>query len=224
MRSVIVAIVLTQSIGVTGGTCMGGDSIRGMYLEVCPSDAASSPILVASSAPEVERVDAVLAWRIGKGHHRGVSLDGLSIVAVVQVYPGADSKTSRSADLLIDARADDEQRDALIDLAKTLASASIGNVRSATLTKIDLRIGEGCAVAFAVLEADSIKLRTRRVLPEELATLDKAAVDRAPLADVFYKYTAMADEWSLSQPSSDARTSQQVRVDASIAKVGGFSH
>src|ERR1041385_218391 len=57
--------------------------IKGDYLEVRSADVYTGPCF-ANSEVGLEGKQAILAWRVKQGSWRGVNLNGLSVVAVVQ--------------------------------------------------------------------------------------------------------------------------------------------
>lgn len=223
MRIVFVAIVLAPLLAGGNACCLGDDSVRGMYLEAWSNAVGKAPTSASDGAVADESVESVMAWRIRSGAHRGVALDGLAVVAVVLRSGGENGDARRQTDLLIDAQATDEQQNALTDLAKTCAAGAIGDIRSARRTKFDLRIGEGCALAFAVLETDGIKLRTRRVLPAERETLGEAELSRSASVKLFYSQAAIVSDWSAAHSPGEGGSTQPKWTTTGFAKVGGFA-
>jgi hypothetical protein len=79
--------------------------------------------------------EATLVWNIHQGGWNDVSLDGLTVVAVVSAKNNLaiDTRTRRSA-LYIDARATPEQRAALSDLIATRRGNVVGQIVSTQAT------------------------------------------------------------------------------------------
>lgn len=223
MRSIVIVVAMVSSVGGLGGRCFSDDAVRGMYLEARATGMPAAPTLVSHVATASETVASVMAWRVGSGNHRGVALDGLAVVAVVRRTVAEDDGQRPCADLLIDPNANDAQRDALIDMVKSQAATAVGDVRSVKRTKFDLRIGEGCALAYAVLDTDTITLKTRRVLPEDRGSADVAKQHGATAVKLFYSRSAVVSEWSESLSSSDRNSDSPPRDRSMIAKVGGFT-
>jgi hypothetical protein len=102
-------------------------SITGDYVEARTAEVFAGGCIQGSEGEAAGR-EAILAWRVGKGQVNGVSLDGLSVVAVVagdqnlstHEIGGAKPTRIRTA-IRVDARATAAQRDALVSLARTLS-------------------------------------------------------------------------------------------------------
>jgi hypothetical protein len=79
--------------------------------------------------------EAVTAWDIEKGHHGDTRLDGLRFAGVFR-WPGAIHEGKGEAAVIIDERATEEQREALLRILSgqdTEPGATIFNVFAATL-------------------------------------------------------------------------------------------
>jgi len=105
----------------------GTTTITGDYVEARTAEVFAGGCIQGSEGEAAGR-EAILAWRVGKGQVNGVSLDGLSIVAVVtsdvnlgtHEIGGAAPSRIRSA-IRVDARATQAQREALVAMAKSLS-------------------------------------------------------------------------------------------------------
>ena len=142
-----IALLLT----VAGALATQPETVQGEYLE-----ARSVSVYVGACHYGAEYVEggreATLVWNISQGIWKGVSLDGLTVVAVVtaQNNLAIDADTRRSV-LYIDAKATSEQRAALTDLMTAKRAEVLGEIVStetAPITfanegvKYDLRVGE----------------------------------------------------------------------------------
>ena len=142
-----IALLLT----VAGGLATQPETVQGEYLE-----ARSVSVYVGACHYGAEYVEggreATLVWNIRQGTWKGVSLDGLTVVAVVtaQNNLAIDTKTRRSV-LYIDEKTTSEQRTALIDLMTEKRSELLGEIVSTAITpitftkegvKYDLRVGK----------------------------------------------------------------------------------
>ena len=147
--STLTAIVLLLTVA--GALATQPETVQGEYLE-----ARSVSVYVGACHYGAEYVEggreATLVWNIRQGTWQGVSLDGLTVVAVVtaQNNLAIDTNTRRSV-LYVDEKATSKQRTALIDLMTEKRSAVLGevvNTESAPITftkegvKYDLRVGE----------------------------------------------------------------------------------
>ena len=142
-----IALLLT----VPGVLATQPETVQGEYLE-----ARSVSVYVGACHYGAEYVEggreATLVWNIRQGSWKGVSLEGLTVVAVVTAKNNLaiDTKTRRSV-LYLDSKATSEQRTALINLMAAKRSEMLGeivNTENAPITftkqgvKYDLRIGE----------------------------------------------------------------------------------
>lgn len=102
-------------------------SVTGDYVEARTAEVFAGGCIQGSEGEAAGR-EAILAWRVGTGQVNGVSLDGLSVVAVVAGDQnlstheiGGAKPTKIRAAIRVDARATAAQRDALISLARSLS-------------------------------------------------------------------------------------------------------
>ena len=127
------------------------ETVQGEYLE-----ARSVSVYVGACHYGAEYVEggreATLVWNIHQGTWKGVSLDGLTVVAVVTAKSNLaiDTSTRRSV-LYLDEKTTSEQRTALIDLMSTKRGELLGEIVSTETAPIaftkegveyDLRVGE----------------------------------------------------------------------------------
>ncbi len=142
-----IALLLT----VAGVFATQPETVQGEYLE-----ARSVSVYVGACHYGAEYVEggreATLVWNIRQGTWKGVSLEGLTVVAVVTAKNNLaiDTKTRRSV-LYIDERATSEQRAALTALMTAKRSEVLGEIvrtESAPIAftkegvKYDLRVGQ----------------------------------------------------------------------------------
>ena len=151
MTKIFRLIAITLLLTVPGALATQPETVQGEYLE-----ARSVSVYVGACHYGAEYVEggreATLVWNIHQGTWNGVSLEGLTVVAVVtaQNNLAIDTNTRRSV-LYLDEKATSEQRSALIDLMTTKRGEILGEVVSTeiapiTFTKQDvkynLRVGE----------------------------------------------------------------------------------
>ena len=151
MTKIFSLIAITLLLTVPGALATQPETVQGEYLE-----ARSVSVYVGACHYGAEYVEggreATLVWNIHQGTWNGVSLEGLTVVAVVtaQNNLAIDTNTRRSV-LYLDEKATSEQRSALIDLMTTKRGEILGEVVSTeiapiTFTKQDvkynLRVGE----------------------------------------------------------------------------------
>lgn len=119
-----IALLLTASAALATETA----TVQGEYLE-----ARSASVYIGACPYGAEYAECggqgSLVWNIHRGQWKGVSLDGLTVVAVVSAKNNlaVDTKTRRSA-LYLDAKATPEQRVALTDLMATKRGEVLGEI------------------------------------------------------------------------------------------------
>ena len=136
--------------------------LTGSYLEARTTDVYTGPCF-ANSDMNLTGREAILAWKVNTGSFDNVALDGLSVVAVVAAKDtlGLKQTGSARAVLIVDSRADDAQRAALIRLAKQEGGELVKNVVDVRTSAIDLKIG-GCSEGgCARLRAGDARVETR---------------------------------------------------------------
>jgi hypothetical protein len=117
--------------------------VSGDYVEVRTAEVFTGPCILGSEWESLGR-EAILAWRVSSGSVSGATLDGLAAVAVVSADRNLGSETfglPAPSDvrtvLMIDARANAAQRDAMIAVVRGLAPSftqKIVDVRSVPIT------------------------------------------------------------------------------------------
>ena len=122
-------------------------TLQGTYVEARTSEVFAGACVINGEAATTGR-EALLAWKVDKGHLDGVRLDGLAVVAAVSgnanlsVHEiGGEIATTRTA-LFVDARASEAQRKALVTMARTLASRVVGTVAEVTPASIEFISGD----------------------------------------------------------------------------------
>ena len=145
----LTAIVLLLTVA--GVLATQPETVQGEYLE-----ARSVSVYVGACHYGAEYVEggreATLVWNIRQGIWKGVSFEGLTVVAVVTAKNNLalDTKTRRSV-LYLDIKATSEQRTALIDLMTEKRGELLGEIISTESVpiaftkegvKYDLRVGK----------------------------------------------------------------------------------
>ena len=120
--------------------------VAGQYLEVRSCDVYTGPCFANAEVGATGR-DAILAWQIEQGSHNGVEIAGLSVVMVVRaadtlgfggglvIHPDPIKSV-----VLVDERADFEQREALVEFATEKAGRVAGEVVRIESVPIALRV------------------------------------------------------------------------------------
>ena len=142
-------------------------AITGDYLEVRNADVWTGPCF-ANSEVDLTGKRAIIAWRINKGSWQGTDLSGLTVVAVVKASatlgdPYRNPLPSESV-LILDQRADAQQRAALVNFAKSRAGKLLDNVVRVDFAPISLEVGKGANHGTDVLKAGDLAVVKTRSL------------------------------------------------------------
>src|SRR5260370_23128603 len=110
---------------------------RGMYVEARRCDVWTGPCF-ANADFNIGGKQGVMAWRVEKGEAGDVSLDGLSVVAVVSAANtlGLEQRSPAKAIIIVDSKANAAQRAALVRFAQQQGGQLLQNivkVRSASI-------------------------------------------------------------------------------------------
>jgi hypothetical protein len=102
--------------------------IRGDYVEARNADVFTGPCFSNAEILIVGK-QAVMAWGVKQGTWKGVDVAGLCVAAAVQADNTftEDHPDRALAVLIVDSRADERQRSALIDMAKTMGGTRVAN-------------------------------------------------------------------------------------------------
>lgn len=119
-------------------------TIAGDYVEVRTSDVYTGPCF-ANGEVNLAGKQAIMAWGVRTGSFEGVPLDGLNVVAVVKANatlgdPFANPEPAKAV-LVLDERATDLQREALKDLALSMAGSLLRDVVLTESAPIELEVG-----------------------------------------------------------------------------------
>jgi hypothetical protein len=135
--------------------------LEGVYVEARSAQVFIGGCIWNSEAMTIGR-EAVMAWRIDKGHIGGVEVAGLAVVAAIagDENLAINPEAARRTVLYVDAAATTEQRQALTDLYVTENALMFGEVIDVVAAPIDFddtaegyRVSAGSEV---VLEAKAL--------------------------------------------------------------------
>lgn len=170
-------------------------SIQGQYLEARTCDVYAGSCF-ANADTGITGKNAVMAWKIDSGSYGGVSLDGLSVVAVVSSKEtlGLKRQSSGKAVILVDEQASALQRDALVAFVKTQAGDLVQDIVAVRSRPVSLSVclceGEGCAN----LNAAEVMISTRCIDAEHDKACGNESTLYAPLAQGVSAKAAMTTE------------------------------
>jgi Protein of unknown function (DUF1326) len=136
--------------------------ITGQYLEARTTDVYTGPCF-ANSDMNLAGKNAVLAWKIDQGALDGVQLDGLSVVAVIAATDtlGLHQTGAAKAVLIVDAKANTAQKEALIRLAKREGGELLANVVAVQTAAVELDTNCCKEGGCARLVAGNARVQTR---------------------------------------------------------------
>ena len=162
MKAPLASIILTAAALTASAN---QPSISGDYLEVRTCDVYTGPCF-ANAEMNLTGKEAILVWSVREGAWNSTRIDGLKVIAVVRTDDtlGDLRYQPRSGDavLIVDAKADAKQREALADLAKSMAGKLIRSVAAIKTSDIDASISTctkaGCA---NVKAANLVEISTR---------------------------------------------------------------
>jgi hypothetical protein len=139
-------------------------TISGDYLEVRSCDVYTGSCF-ANSEMNLAGREGMMFWSVREGAWNGTKLDGLGVLAVVRVDGtlGDLKYQPRSGDavLIVDARADAKQKEALADFARAMAGKLVAKVVDVKSAPIEAKLAAcsklGCA---SVKAGDLVEIST----------------------------------------------------------------
>lgn len=124
--------------------------LRGDYVEARTADVFTGPCF-SNAEVFIYGDSALMAWKVTEGSYQGVDLAGLGVAAAVKgtCTFSEDKPEQAQSVLIVDEKADRQQRDALVALAKELGGARLSNVVAVRVSRISLKIEAHATVASA---------------------------------------------------------------------------
>ena len=132
---------LLGALVVAGSSVAGAAGIRGEYIEARTADVYTGPCF-SNAEILIYGNQAVVAWKVTEGSYDGVDLAGLSVAAAVRGTTtfSEDKPAEARSVLIVDEKANDEQRKALVAMAKELAGERLSNVIEVRISRINMKI------------------------------------------------------------------------------------
>ncbi len=145
MRKVILSLA-TSLFLLSACAVPGSAALKGDYIEARTADVFTGPCF-AMSEVSLTGQEAILAWKVREGDWKGVSLSGLSVVAVVRANatlgdPYHDPYPAQSV-LIVDSRATTQQRTALAAFAESMAGNLLDHVVRVETAPIQMMVEHG---------------------------------------------------------------------------------
>jgi len=138
-------------------------AIKGDYVEVRSADVYTGPCF-ANAEESLEGKQAILAWKIKEGSWQGVGLDGLSVVAVVKANATLGdiyhNPYPTKSVLILDERANSQQREALVEFVKSAAGPLVKDVVRLDTAPIALEMSGGHG-SVKLVAGNLARVRTR---------------------------------------------------------------
>jgi hypothetical protein len=158
---------IALGLGLVSAVNLGANNVavinaKGMYIEARTTDIWTGPCF-ANADFNIGGKQGVMAWRIDKGQAGDVSLDGLSVVAVVSAANtiGLEQRSPAKAVIIVDGRANEQQREALVRFAKQQGGQLVANVVKVHSQSIKIIACPCKRNACAEVDATIAKLTTR---------------------------------------------------------------
>jgi hypothetical protein len=138
------AVLAASFLALASASVLAGanGSISGSYVEARTAEVFAGGCVMNSEAETVGR-QAVMAWKIDQGSFEGVRLDGLAVMAAVSGdrnlgmrEMGGEAPLVVEAAIVVDSRANEAQRAALLAMARELSKDVIKDVVSVTAAPI----------------------------------------------------------------------------------------
>ncbi|MGI8982833.1 MAG: DUF1326 domain-containing protein [Pirellulaceae bacterium] len=152
------AVVLAPSL-------VAAEEISGSYMEARTCQVYTGPCF-ANAEVNLTGKDALMAWNIEEGKKGGVDLAGLSVVMVVAAsdtfgFEGVNDPKSMKSAILVDDKASEEQREALVAFAKEHAGRAGKNVVRVDAAPITMSLNTG-TLSGNLQAGKAVKLVTRK--------------------------------------------------------------
>jgi hypothetical protein len=162
--------------------------VSGTYLESRTCQVYTGPCF-ANAEIGITGKDAIMAWSIDTGTHQGIDVSGLNVVMVVSgtdtlAFRGiADARQIKSV-VLVDERANDAQRKALVDFAQQRTGAAGKSVVRVDAAPIEMSLDLG-QLSGKLTAGREVKLTTRKARETDCICSNEVAY-YPPLVDLEY--------------------------------------
>jgi hypothetical protein len=137
----MICSVLCVSFLALGSSHVKAGGIRGDYVEARTADVFTGPCF-SHAEVFIYGNHAVLAWKVTDGTWKGVDLSGLCVAAAVNGTTtfSEDQPEKATSVLIVDTKATGRQREALIDMAKTLGGGRLSQITSVKTARMSLKL------------------------------------------------------------------------------------
>ncbi|MBI3208899.1 MAG: DUF1326 domain-containing protein [Candidatus Solibacter usitatus] len=161
----LVVFVAIASMAFAGG--LGKSALHGEYVEARTADVFTGPCFANAEVNLMGEL-AVFGWRVSKGSFEGVNLDGLGVVGVVRASATLGDIHNNpypvKGVLIVDERANAEQRLALQKMAKRMGGDLLQDVVKVMYAPVSLTFENGnLHGGKATLKAGLAEITTRAI-------------------------------------------------------------
>ncbi len=169
--------------------------IYGDYVESRTSDVWTGPCF-ANGEVGLTGQQATMAWKIRKGSWNGTTLDGLSVVAVTKANatlgdPYSNPFPAKSV-LIVDQRASETQKQALMGFAKSMGGRLLENVVLVQTAPISMEVGDDAHHGSVTLKAGNVAAIQTRALSSKDHYCGNEDVYYPPLTELSHAMPAVA--------------------------------
>ena len=184
-------------IALTLGSTANAQSISGDYIETRSADVWTGSC-VANGEMNLAGDQAILAWRVSKGDWKGVSLAGLSVVAVVKANATLGDEFNNpypaKSVVIVDEKACGDQPKALIEFAQSMAGELLKNVVRVEVAPIKVEVtGADGHYGTTLVRAGKIAgIQTRAINGKDHLCGNEEVFYR-PLAEMTHSMPAVAE-------------------------------
>jgi hypothetical protein len=138
------AVFAASSVSFAAG--LPARTVNGNYIEARTADVYTGPCFANGEVEQVGQ-EAVFGWKINNGAWQGVNVAGLSVVGVVRAQHTlgnlSEPVNPAKAVLIVDSRADAEQRLALQSFAKHMAGDLLKDIVKVDFAPIEFTVENG---------------------------------------------------------------------------------
>jgi hypothetical protein len=172
------AITLLSAWVLLPATCLWAAPIQGHYMEARTCQVYTGPCF-ANGEMGMAGKDAVMAWNIQHGEQAGIDLSGLNVALVVRAshtlgHQGfANAPTIRSI-IIVDASADQLQREALVQFVRAQAAAATTEVVEIQAAPIQMKL-DIAELTGQLQVGDLVTLSTRKARPGDCICSNETA-------------------------------------------------
>ena len=171
-------------------------TISGDYLEVRSCDVYTGPCF-ANAEMGLTGKEGMLVWSVREGSWNGVKLDGLNVIAIVRTDGTLGDlryqPRSGKAVLVVDTLATPKQREALVELARSLAGGLINEVAEVKTAPMEVAIGTCGNKGCASVKAGTLVQITTRCLGSKDHLCGNEETFYPPLTEVTGAYPAFTE-------------------------------